>query len=118
MLEIKWKPWTLDERKKQLANGPNLITTFRSGPKWFKPELVNERVSFVGTDDGVKFAEGTIISVKYVLFRDIDEQDHSRQSSDMTPENRLKVMQSVYDGFTEDTLTTVVTIGDIMIGGL
>lgn len=113
MEQILWQPWTLNQRLKQIARDPEKITTYRKGTKWLRPELVGQRVELAATQGGQVFATATVISVKAARFSDIDEIDHQRQSSDITPEGRLKVMQSVYEGFNEDTITTIVTLGEI-----
>lgn len=114
MEKILWQPWTKVAREKQIAQDPDKITTFRKGTKWLRPELVGQTIELAGTADNVVFATARVISVKAAKFADIDEIDHVRQSSDMTPDNRLKVMQSVYEDFNENSITTVVTLGDIV----
>lgn len=125
MESILWVAFTAEARKKQLSESPNAITTFRKGPKWLRPELIGQRVKLVNckvfhqppcTEDCEVFAEGTVSGISYQRFADISEVDHARQSSDMTPENRLKIMQKVYgQDYDGNTLTTVVTITDLRV---
>jgi len=117
MERMLWKPWTAASRRTQLAATPEKITTFRQGVKWLRPELVGQRVELFDEAAKTVFATAEVISVKAAKFRDLDDIDHDRQSGDMTPENRLKVMQSVYGtDYSTDTLTTVVTLGNIEEG--
>lgn len=114
MITMNWKPWTAVTRKETVAAKPTLMTTFRAGTKWLDPSLVGARVQLVDESNNQVFAHCTIISVKAVLFKNIDQVDHERQSLDMTPERRLAVMQSVYGpDFGENSLTVVVTLGEI-----
>jgi hypothetical protein len=127
MERINWKPWAAVSRRKQLAGGqdeatavyqttPDKVTTYRAGTKWLRPELVGQRVEFF--DEGAEkvFATAEVVAVKVTRFGDIDAVDHCRQSGDMTVENRLKIMQSVYGAdFNENSLTTVVTLGRIEV---
>lgn len=116
MERISWKPWTAVSRQSQLSDTPGLVTTYRAGTKWLRPELIGQRVEFF--DEGTErvFATAEVISVKATRFGDIDSIDHVRQSGDMTVENRLKIMQSVYGAdFNENSLTTVVTLGRISL---
>ena len=115
MITMKWKPLTAGPRREQTSQTPKLLTTFRKGTRWLDPELVGQPVSFVDETDGSVFAIGTIVSVKAVKFGDIDPSDHARQTHEMmTPEKRLEIMQRVYgDDYGMETLTTVVTLGNI-----
>lgn len=115
-MKISWQPFTAAPRKKLIQSEPQLMTTFRKGDKYLKSDLIGEKVEFVDETDGSIFATGRIVSVKACRFGDIDPSDHARQSSEMTPDNRLLVMQRAYKDPTYgyDTLTTVVTIGDVV----
>lgn len=114
-MKISWKPFTAEERKKQLEGNVSVVTTFRKGDKWCKAENIGQEVEFVDEADNSIFAVGVIQSAKICAFKDINTLDHSHQSNDMTKEARLGVMQKVYGEYTEDTLTTVVTINKIQI---
>lgn len=115
-MRITWQPFTAAPRRDLVQSGPALMTTFRKGDKYLKSDLVGERVEFLDETDNSVFAIGRVVSVKACRFGDIDPSDHARQSSEMTPENRLEVMKRAYKDpdYSMDTLTTVVTIGDIV----
>src|SRR5258708_29414863 len=124
MEKILWVQFTAEARQRQLASSPDFITTFRKGPKWLRPDLVGQRVQLVNChkfhyppcDENCEvFAEGTVVNVSYQKFKNISEVDHSRQSSDMTPEHRLEVMKAVYGEYDENTQTTVVTSGEVSV---
>jgi hypothetical protein len=114
MEQMLWQPFTAESRKRQIEkDGKERISTYRKGTKWLRPELVGQRVELVDQTDNSVFATAEVISVKAVKFKDLDTIDHWRQSSDMTEEARLGIMQKVYGEYDEDTLTTVVTLGNI-----
>lgn len=115
MEQILWKNFTAGPRKEQLATHPDKITTFRKGTKWLRPELVGQRVELLDQDNNQVFATAKVLSVKATAFGDIDFLDHERQSSDMTPEDRLQIMRRVYGEYDNSTLTTVVTLGEISV---
>jgi len=115
METIYWKPFTAESRKHQLQEGPGLITTFRKGTKWLKPELVGQTVQLVDEKDNSVFATAVVASVKATRFGWIEQIDHNRQSGDMTPEARLDIMRKVYGDYDADTLTTVVTLGSVEV---
>ena len=114
-MKMNWQPFTAGPRRNLVASRPEFMTTFRKGLKWCDGNLVGQTVEFYDESTESVFATGRIISVKACRFGDIDSTDHARQSSEMTPENRLLVMQKAYKdpNYNMDTLTTVVTIGDI-----
>lgn len=110
-----WKDFTAAAREAQLATLPDKITTFRKGTKWLRPELVGQRVVLWDEGKELAFATAKVLSVKAVGFGDIDQVDHDRQSGDMTPEARLEIMRKVYGDYDLNTLTTVVTLGEISV---
>lgn len=115
-MKMSWQPFTAAKRKELIAGGSTYMTTFRKGGKWCDPALVGQLVDFVDEADDQVFATGVIVSVKACAFRDIDNQDISRQSSEMAHmTERLAVMQRVYKdpSYSGDTITTVVTIGSV-----
>lgn len=92
MENILWVQHTAEARKKQLAAGGGLITTFRKGTKWLRPELIGQTVGLVNcnvahqppcTNACELFGTATVVSVKSCKFGDIDFIDHQRQSGDM-----------------------------------
>jgi hypothetical protein len=106
--QLTWKPWTAQGQK------PKLLTAYRKGLRWARPEFVGSRVELLDEDKGGVFATALIISIKVCRFRDIDPLDHARQSSDMTIAQRLDILKMVYGGqYDMDTMTTVITIGDL-----
>lgn len=124
MEKILWVAFTAEARKKQLESSPSFITTFRKGAKWLRADLIGKRVELVNCqiahpnpcDERCEvFARATVIAVKSCAFKNIEQVDHQRQSSDMTTSNRLQVMMKVYGQYDEDTLTTVITLGDIEV---
>lgn len=122
---ILWVQFTAEARKKQLSSAPRLVTTFRKGTKWLRPDLIGKRVRLVNchaahmgscTNTCEVFAHATVISVKASYFADIDLIDHDRQSSEMTtPAQRLNTMVLVYGEYDVTTVTTVITLGNISL---
>lgn len=114
MEQILWQPFTAESRQKQIAGPVTFITTFRKGTKWLRPELIGQTVELVDQKDNRTFAAARVTAVKACRFGDIDQIDHDRQSGDMLPSARLEIMKRVYGEYDKDTLTTVVTLGDVV----
>jgi hypothetical protein len=119
MVSILWVQHTAYARLEQLGHRPKYITTFRKGEKWLRPELIGTQVKLVNCGKAHSgpcgagcelFGYATISKISYQSFSEITVEDHVRQSSDMTPAERLNIMRSVYGEYDSDTLTTVITL--------
>jgi len=117
MERITWAPSTADGRQEQVklaATGPFYITTFRKGTKWLRPELVGQRVELFDESKQTVFATATVTSVKYSTFEELSPEDYFGQTNpDISSEEMLAVMKTVYGEYDSTTGTTVVTLDGV-----
>lgn len=110
MENILWVQHTADAHKEQLERGAGIITTFRKGTKWLRPELIGQTMGLVNcsvahmppcSDACELFGTATVISVKACKFDEIEALDHQRQSGDMTPGTRCTCIGAGMDWITD-----------------